>query len=114
MMNIADKLVAMGYCFGGGNVLELARHPNIGASKGLVFKAVAGIHATLPPLLEPAAQGEIKTWVQVHHAELDFSGDAGLAGLEAELERGFNGSDAIWETTKYGKCMHGFTEPGTA
>lgn len=113
VIDLTDKLVAMGYCFGGGNVLELARHPGVGASYGLTFKAVSAIHASLSPLAQPAAKGEVKTWVQAHHAELDFSGDAGLAGLEAELKVGVNGSEAIWETHKYAKCEHGFTEPGT-
>lgn len=109
-----DKLVALGYCFGGGNVFELARHPGVGASDGVIFKAVSGIHPSFTPLVEAAAQGEIVTHVQVHHAELDMSGDAGLAGFEAELRVGVNGSDALWETIKYGKCEHGWTEPGTA
>jgi len=109
-----ERLVAMGYCFGGGNVLELARHPGVGASEGVIFKAVSGIHASLTPLAEPAADGEIVTHVQAHHAELDYSGDAGLAGLEAELRVGVNGTEAIWEAIKYAKCKHGWTEPGTA
>lgn len=109
----SDKLVAMGYCFGGGNVLELARHPMKGASEGVTYKAAVGIHASLTPLAEPAEEGEILTHVQLHHAEYDFSGDAGLAGVEKELKKGVNGTKAIWETSKYAKCNHGWTEPGT-
>ena len=54
---------------------------------------------------------------RVHHAELDFQGDAGLAAFEAEMKVGVNGSavalggPAVWETLKYAKCEHGWTEP---
>ena len=52
--------------------------------------------------------------VQVHHADLDFQGDGALATLEAELKAGTNGTDGLWETTKYAKCEHGWTEPDSA
>ena len=108
------KLVAMGYCFGGSMVLDLARHPLKGSSQGVRFAAVSSIHGTLSPYDAPAARGEVTARVQVHHAELDFQGDAGLSAVEAELKVGVNGTDGIWETTKYAKCEHGWTEPGTA
>lgn len=108
------KLVAMGYCFGGSMVLELARHPSVGASAGLTYAAVSSIHGTLSPYSdEVAAAGEVRTKIQVHHAELDFQGDGALTALEAELKVGVNGTDATWETLKYAKCEHGWTEPGT-
>lgn len=110
----ANNLAAVGYCFGGGNVLELARHPNKGASAGVTYKTVVGIHASLTPLVDAADEGEILSDVQLHHAEYDFSGDAGLAGVEAELKKGTNGTSAIWDTSKYAKCYHGWTEPGTS
>jgi len=112
----ADKnaLAAMGYCFGGSMVLELARHPNKGASEGVTMKAVSSIHGTLSPYNdEKAAEGEVQTRIQAHHAELDFQGDGALTALEAELKVGVNGTEAIWETLKYAKCSHGWTEPGT-
>ena len=77
------KLVAMGYCFGGSMVLDIARHPGKGASAGLTFAAVSSIHGTLSPYLqETVAKGGLRTRVQAHHAELDFQGDAGLAAFE--------------------------------
>ena len=107
-----DKLVAMGYCFGGSMVLELARHPAKGASAGVSFAAVSSIHGTLGAYAgETTASGEMTGRVQVHHAELDFQGDGALLALEAELKVGTNGTDAVWETLKYGKCKHGWTEP---
>lgn len=108
-----DRLLALGYCYGGAVVLELARHPGMGASDGVVYKAVSGIHAVLDPFGEKASQGEVVAKVQVHHAELDPSGDAGLAAFEAEMRVGVNGSDGEWNTMKYSKCEHGWSEPGT-
>jgi len=106
-----DKLVAIGYCFGGGNVLELARHPGVGASNGVVYKAVSAIHASLDPFYQPASQGTIVTQVQVHHGQLDPQGDAGLLRLEAELINGTDGSEGLWETVKYAKVPHAWTAP---
>lgn len=94
-------------------VLDLARHPTRGASLGLTFKAVSSIHGSLSPYDTPSSEGEIQSRIQAHHAELDFQGDAGLAKLEAEMKVGVTNSDAIWETIKYSKCEHGWTEPGT-
>ena len=130
----ADHLVAIGYCFGGSMVLELARHPHVGASAGVAYRAVSSVHGVLAPLAKPASEGEIVHRVQVHHAELDFQvravtthtrpthpalalhmltsqGDAALVQLEKELKVGVNGSAGLWETTKYAKCEHGWTEP---
>lgn len=110
----STKLVAFGYCFGGSMVLELARHPTKGASQAVTFKAVSSIHGTLGAYSnEVAAKGEVVARVQAHHAELDFQGDAGLAGFEAEFKVGVDGSFGLWETIKYAKCSHGWTEPGT-
>lgn len=109
------KLVAFGYCFGGSVVLELARHPTKGASLGVTYAAVSSIHGTLGAYNnEMAAKGEVASRAQVHHAELDFQGDAGLLAFESEFKNGVDGSDGLWETIKYAKCEHGWTEPGTA
>jgi dienelactone hydrolase len=132
---LTSKLVAMGYCFGGSMVLELARHPTKGASDGERFVAVSSIHGTLSAYGgEEPTNGEVVTKVQAHHAELDFQGDGVLTALEAEMKIGMNGTgepafwfpsspfsfftllitvsaDATWETLKYAKCEHGWTEP---
>ena len=57
---------------------------------------------------------EVTGRVQVHHAELDFQGDDSLTQLEAELKAGVNGTQGLWETAKYAKCEHGWTEPDSA
>ena len=110
----SSKLVALGYCFGGSIVLELARHPSVGASRGVRYVAVSSVHGVLAPLSAAAAKGEVTARVQVHHAELDYQGDGALVSLEAELKKGVNGTVGLWETIKYAKCEHGWTEPDSA
>jgi dienelactone hydrolase len=109
-----ERLVAIGYCLGARVVLELARHPRVGASEGVAFRAVSSVHGIYQPLGAPAARGAISAAVQVHHADLDFQGDAGLASLESELKAGVDGSSGEWESIKYAKAAHSFTEPRLA
>jgi dienelactone hydrolase len=97
--SLKSKLVAMGYCFGGSMVLELARHPAKGASDGEQFVAVSSIHGTLSAYGdEQPADGEVVTMVQAHHAELDFQGDGALTALEAEMKVGMNGTGKLSQT----------------
>merc|ERR1719436_2128927 len=105
--------VAMGYCFGGQIVLELARHPQRGASEGVTFAAVSSMHGVLQAFAnETARKGEIKTWVQVHHADLDDQ-SPGLPDIEDELRSATVGTNAQWEGLRYGKVNHGWTEVGS-
>lgn len=109
----SSALTAIGYCFGGAAVLELARHPGVGASLDVTYLAVAPMHGVLKPYGQQSTPGELSTHVQVHHAALDFAGDNGLLALEGELAAAATGTAAHWETLKYGKCEHGWTAPGT-
>lgn len=116
LLQHADKsqLVAFGYCAGGAVVLELARHPNQGASNGVSYLAVSSMHGVLSPYNnETAAQGEISARVQVNHAELDFQGESALDTLRSELKVGVDGSDGLWDITEFAKVQHGWTLPGT-
>ena len=92
-------------------VLELARHPQKGASAGVTFRAVSAVHGDLFPQGEPASVGEIVTHVQAHHAELDSDGDGALLSLEKELKSGTKGNDVQWQTLKYAHCVHGWSGP---
>ena len=58
-----EKTVAIGYCFGGGVVLHMARI-------GMDLDAVASFHGMLAPI-EPAAPGAVKARVMVFHGEAD-------------------------------------------
>lgn len=53
-----EKIAAIGYCFGGGVVLEMAR-------RGLDLKAVASFHGGLSPTGEKAEEGKVKARVLV-------------------------------------------------
>mgnify|MGYP003614297770 FL=1 len=59
----ADKLAAIGFCYGGKVVLDLAR-------SGADLKAVATFHATLAPKA-PAQEGQVKAEIMVFHGEED-------------------------------------------
>ena len=60
-----SALVAIGYCFGGSMVLELARHPLVGASAAVEYKAVSSVHGVLAPLSKASKSGEVTARVQV-------------------------------------------------
>jgi len=59
------KVAAIGYCFGGGGVLELAR-------SGMVVAGVVSFHGSYPTPL-PAKPGDIRGKVMVVHAAQDPS-----------------------------------------
>lgn len=59
----ADKLAAIGYCFGGGAVLELAL-------SGADLKAIASFHG-FPNSPNQKDAGKIKGRVQIHHGGAD-------------------------------------------
>ncbi|KAK0361999.1 hypothetical protein LTR94_021204 [Friedmanniomyces endolithicus] len=63
----ADQLAAIGFCYGGKVVLDLAR-------SGAPLKAVATFHATLAPkapAVEGQIQGEILVLHEMHAAKVD-------------------------------------------
>lgn len=104
----ASKKAAVGFCFGGGNVLELAR-------SGAELDAVVSLHGDLATTM-PAKKGDIKTAIFVMHGTKDpVSGKADRDALEAELD----GAGANWQILDFGGRLHSFTEeeanmPGVA
>ena len=104
----ASRKAAVGFCFGGGNVLELAR-------SGAELDAVVCLHGDLATAL-PAKKGDIKTAIFVLHGTKDpVSGKADRDALEAELD----GAGANWQLLDFGGRLHSFTEeeanmPGVA
>jgi len=101
---IGDKTrkAAVGFCFGGGNVLELAR-------TGADVNAVICLHGDLGTTM-PAKMGDIKAAVFVIHGSKDpVAPKAQRDALEAELD----GAGANWQMLDFGGRLHSFSEEET-
>lgn len=99
---VTGQLAAIGYCFGGRAVLDLAR-------TGADLAGAISVHGSLSSA-KPAGAGEITAKLLVCHGALD-------PHVPAEQVLGFieemNGAHADYQLIVYGGAMHGFThEPG--
>jgi dienelactone hydrolase len=95
---VDGRIVAVGYCFGGMAVLELAR-------SGLEVAGVVCVHGSLSTT-QPAQSGRIKARMLVCHGALDpHSPAAHVAAFIDEMNR----AAADWQLVIYGGAMHGFT-----
>ncbi|QSE45938.1 dienelactone hydrolase family protein [Acinetobacter johnsonii] len=96
----ADQLAAIGFCYGGKVVLDLAR-------SGAPLKAVATFHATLTPKA-PAVEGQIQGEILVLHGELDSMVTLDdVASFREEMHAAKVDHDVIiFEDAK-----HGFSNP---
>ncbi len=96
------KRAAVGFCFGGGNVLELAR-------SGADVNAVVCLHGDLQTTM-PAKQGDIKAAIFVIHGSKDpVAPKADRDALEAEMD----GVGANWQMLDFGGRLHSFAEEET-
>jgi len=94
------RIGAIGYCFGGQCVLELAR-------SGAAAKAVVSLHGTLRSQL-PAAQDAMKAKVLALTGALDpYAPREDVEAFQSEMA----GAHADWQMTIYGGGRHGFTDP---
>jgi len=100
--NVDGQLAAVGYCFGGMTVLELAR-------SGTKLAGVVSVHGALETV-RPAQPGSIRTKILVCHGALDPHVPMTHVALFAEE---MIGAGADWQLVIYGTAMHGFTH-GTA
>ena len=95
------KLAAIGFCFGGSVVLELAR-------SGAELKAVVSFHGVLATKL-PASEGQVKASVLVlTGAEDPLAPPDQVAAFEAEMRAA---EVADWQVVSYGNTLHGFANP---
>jgi dienelactone hydrolase len=95
-----NRLAAMGYCFGGGVALELAR-------SGAALNGVVTFHGDLATS-HPEQARNIKGLVLVNHGADDpFVTADQVKGFETEMRAG--GVD--WRLIQYGGAVHGFTNP---
>lgn len=98
----SSKKAAVGFCFGGGNVLELAR-------SGTAIEAVVSLHGDLQTTM-PAKAGDIKAAVFVIHGSKDpVAPKADRDALEAEMD----GVGANWQMLDFGGRLHSFAEEET-
>lgn len=96
----AGRVAAIGFCFGGTCVLELAR-------SGTNARAVVSYHGILTsqnPMKPGAFSGEVAAFcgAQDPYAPLEH-----IEGLRAELEA----AGARYTVTTFGDAQHGFTDP---
>jgi dienelactone hydrolase len=96
------RVAAMGYCFGGGVVLEMAR-------AGADLLGVVSFHGTLDTPRPEATPSMIPKILVLHGADDPFTSQAQLATFESEMRR----AKADWEVNIYGNAVHGFTDPAS-
>lgn len=95
------RLAAIGFCFGGSVVLELAR-------AGAELKAVVSFHGVLATKL-PAEAGQVRASVLVlTGAEDPLAPPEQVAAFEQEMRAA---AVADWQVVSYGNTLHGFTNP---
>ena len=95
---VDHRIAAIGYCFGGMTVLQMAR-------AGMNFAGVVSVHGSLATV-QPAKAGAIKAKILVCHGALDpHVPMAHVTAFADEMKEA--GSD--WQLIMYGGAMHGFT-----
>lgn len=96
-----DKIAAIGYCFGGGLLLELAR-------RGIDLDGVVSFHGSLATE-HPAGPGDIKTKILVCHGAADpFVKPEDVSALKSEMAN----AKADFTFKEYAGAKHSFTNPG--
>jgi dienelactone hydrolase len=95
-----DKLAAIGYCFGGTGVLELAR-------SGAAISGVVSFHGGLDsPSPEDGKQVKAKVLI-CHGADDPFVPAKDIEAFKAEM----NEADVDWQMIYYSDAVHSFTQP---
>lgn len=96
----ADKLAAIGFCYGGKVVLDLAR-------SGAALKAVASFHGNLTPKA-PAEQGKVQAEILVLHGEKDSMVTLDdVTKFKAEMDH----AQVSYEVIILDHAKHGFSNP---
>lgn len=91
------RVAAIGYCFGGTTVLELAR-------AGAELRGVASFHGSLDTP-NPASPGSVKAKVLVLHGADDAWVQPAVPAFEGEMRA----AQADWQLVSYGGAVHSFT-----
>ncbi len=95
-----DRIAAIGYCFGGGVVLNMAR-------QGADLRGVASFHGNLMAV-KPAAAGAVKAKILVLHGDDDkFTTPEQVEAFKKEMKD----SGADFTFISYPGAMHSFSNP---
>jgi dienelactone hydrolase len=98
---IDERRAAVGFCFGGGNVLELARD-------GANIAAAVSIHGDLKTALQ-ARKGAVKAALLVAHGAPDpVAPKVDRDAFEAEMDA----AGAKWQIVLFSGVLHAFTDQG--
>ena len=96
----ASRLAAIGYCFGGATVMQLAY-------AGADVDGVVSFHGSLPPAPDEALD-DIKASILAAHGSQDsFVPAERVAAFQAQLDK----ANADWQLHVYAGARHGFTNP---
>lgn len=96
-----DKIAAIGYCFGGGVVLEMAR-------RGVDLAGVASFHGSLGTA-QAAQKGDVKAKVLVMNGDADpFVKAEQISAFKQEMQA----AGVDFEFIGYPEAKHSFTNPG--
>ena len=91
------RIAAIGYCFGGSAVLELAR-------SGADVRFVGSFHGSLDTSM-PAKEGAVKATVVAFHGAEDKGVNPAVPGFIEEMRA----AKADWALVQFGNAVHGFT-----
>jgi dienelactone hydrolase len=94
------RKAAVGFCFGGGNVLELAR-------RGADLQATVCLHGDLTTKAPPPKPGDIKSALFVLHGSADPAADK---AQRDEFEAEMDAVRAKWQMLVFGGLVHSFCE----
>ncbi len=98
----SEKLAAIGYCFGGTVVLNMAR-------MGFDLDGVVSFHGNLSALVE-AEPGKVRAKVRAFNGADDgFVTAESIAAFKTEMEA----AGVDYEFTNYPGAVHSFTKPGS-
>ncbi len=93
------KLGAIGFCFGGTSVLELAR-------SGADVAGVVSFHGGLDAPMPADAKGMTAKVLALHGADDPNESPAEVAGFQEEMRK----AKADWQLVVYGNAVHSFTD----
>ena len=94
------KIAGIGFCFGGGVLLDTAR-------EGSKINALAVFHVTFPQSADPTGPSNIKGAVLVlHGADDPVTNRKAISALEDELDA----AKVPWQTVLFSGTVHSFTD----